>query len=214
MKKIHAYNEFYLYEAQCKLGIVVDFLMNCCVLSNEQIEQIFKKSKLLSYFCYGHPSIIAGYSGIELGLEIANEFKLDIKQEYSYTFEKTVYYWIGYVLAFYSWYECKPFSYIFYGAKFEKLIEMYPCYHEMDIMHFVEDFNQYVFKGIKESNLKLLRLINNLSQSELADKSGVSLRSIQLYEQGVNDINKAQAGSLYKLAKTLNSNIEDLLEIH
>ena len=51
-----------------------------------------------------------------------------------------------------------------------------------------------------------------LSQSELANKSRVSLRLIQLYEQRVNDINKAQAHTVYKLARALYSKVEDLLE--
>ena len=46
----------------------------------------------------------------------------------------------------------------------------------------------------------------------LAEKSGVSLRSIQMYEQKNNDIDKAQAHSLYKLAVALGCSMEDLME--
>jgi transcriptional regulator with XRE-family HTH domain len=63
------------------------------------------------------------------------------------------------------------------------------------------------------SNLKTIRQSNNLSQSQLADKSGVNFRTIQNYEQGFKDINKAQAITLYNLAQALNVTIEDLLEI-
>ena len=62
------------------------------------------------------------------------------------------------------------------------------------------------------SNLKRIREESDLSQSKLADKSGVSVRMIQHYEQGVKDINKAQVGTVYKLAKALKVNIEDLIE--
>ena len=44
------------------------------------------------------------------------------------------------------------------------------------------------------------------------EMSGVSLRSIQMYEQRNKDINKAQAESLYCLAKALGCTMEDLLE--
>lgn len=37
----------------------------------------------------------------------------------------------------------------------------------------------------------------------LANISGVSLRSIQLYEQRVNDIDKARCHTLYKLLRKL-----------
>lgn len=35
---------------------------------------------------------------------------------------------------------------------------------------------------------------------------------IQHYEQGAKDINKAQVGTVHKLAKVLKVNIEDLIE--
>lgn len=60
--------------------------------------------------------------------------------------------------------------------------------------------------------LKLYRAKAGLSQNKLATLSGVSNRMIQYYEQGVKDINKAQAGTVYKLAKALGVNIEDLIE--
>lgn len=63
------------------------------------------------------------------------------------------------------------------------------------------------------SNLKTIRESNNLTRKELSNVSGVSLRMIQYYEQGIKDINKTQAITLYKLAQVLNCNIEDLLEI-
>ena len=63
------------------------------------------------------------------------------------------------------------------------------------------------------SNLKRIRESKNTSQSKLSDVSGVNLRTLQYYEQGYKDINKAQAITLYKLAQALECTIEDLLEI-
>ena len=60
--------------------------------------------------------------------------------------------------------------------------------------------------------MKKIREIRNVSQAELAKISGVSLRSIQLYEQRVNDINKAQTDILFRISKTLGCRIEDLFE--
>ena len=60
--------------------------------------------------------------------------------------------------------------------------------------------------------MRKIRESRQISQSELSKMSGVSLRSIQLYEQKVNDIDKAQAQTLYKLAHALGCSIEDLLE--
>ena len=63
-----------------------------------------------------------------------------------------------------------------------------------------------------ETNLKCIRTAKGYSQKQLAELSGVSLRSIQMYEQRRKDINKAQSDSLYRLAKSLNCTMEDLLE--
>ncbi len=62
------------------------------------------------------------------------------------------------------------------------------------------------------SNLKNIRSQRGLSQGKLAELSGVNLRMIQYYEQGVKDINSAQAYTLYQLAKVLGCDMEDLLE--
>ena len=44
-------------------------------------------------------------------------------------------------------------------------------------------------------------------------RSGVSLRSIQMYEQRQKNINKARVESLYKISKVLGCTIEDLIEV-
>lgn len=61
--------------------------------------------------------------------------------------------------------------------------------------------------------LKDFRIAAGLSQSELAARSGVSLRTLQEYEQGRKPINMAAGIKLYNLAKALGCRIEDLLEI-
>lgn len=63
------------------------------------------------------------------------------------------------------------------------------------------------------SNLKHIRQGLGMSQSKLAELSGVSVRMIQHYEQGVKDINKAQAITVYQLAEALSCRMENLIEI-
>ena len=63
-----------------------------------------------------------------------------------------------------------------------------------------------------ETNLKRIRTTKGYSQKKLAEQSGVSLRSIQMYEQRRKDINKAQSNSLFRLAKALYCTMEDLME--
>lgn len=62
------------------------------------------------------------------------------------------------------------------------------------------------------TNLKRIREASGLSQSKLAEASGVNVRMIQYYEQGVKDINSAAALTVNKLAQALDCTVEDLLE--
>ena len=63
------------------------------------------------------------------------------------------------------------------------------------------------------ANLKKFRLAAGFSQSELAEISGVPVRTIQQYEQSQKNINAAKAETVVKLAKSLNTTVEKLLEL-
>ena len=58
----------------------------------------------------------------------------------------------------------------------------------------------------------MLRQSVGYSQRELAEKSGVNLRTLQQYELRAKDINKAATETLLKLSKTIGCKIEDLPE--
>lgn len=64
------------------------------------------------------------------------------------------------------------------------------------------------------TNLKRIRKERGLTQPQLSEASGVNVRMIQHYEQGVKDINVAGALAVYKIAQALNCTVEDLLEIN
>ena len=93
-----------------------------------------------------------------------------------------------------------------------KIIGMYSVYHEMDITNFIDTMEEFYKAAEGDSNLKRIRESRGLSQSGLAKQSGVNLRNIQMYEQRGNDIDKAQARTLYRLSRVLGCSIEDLLE--
>lgn len=63
------------------------------------------------------------------------------------------------------------------------------------------------------SNLKRIREAASLSQNKLAKAAGVSPRMIPKYESGEQDINKANAITIFKIAQVLNVRMEDLLEL-
>lgn len=62
--------------------------------------------------------------------------------------------------------------------------------------------------------LSMIRKNRGISQLQLAKKSGVNVRMIQYYEQGIRDIRKAQARTVLALAKALNCTVEDITKIN
>lgn len=60
--------------------------------------------------------------------------------------------------------------------------------------------------------LKKIRKQRGLSQSQLARVSGVSIRMIQHYEQGVKDIRNARAVTVIALANALGCEPEDIIK--
>ena len=62
------------------------------------------------------------------------------------------------------------------------------------------------------TNVKRFRESLGITQKELSERSGVSIRMIQHYEQGSKDINAAAVMTIYKLAQALECTVEDLIE--
>jgi transcriptional regulator with XRE-family HTH domain len=62
------------------------------------------------------------------------------------------------------------------------------------------------------SKLRRLRVKKELSQSELADLSGVPLKTLQKYEQGTTPLDGAKLNTICNLCIALNCKIEDIIE--
>lgn len=210
---IHAYSEFYLSDAKQNLAELFDYAINNCHFDANLFSALFVQSGYADKFERGNPAIVAGMSGMELAKKVITyaypnwKFPVRIFSE-----DRSNVYWAGWALAEYQWTTCKRFKDIFSRVSLMEIISMYSVYHEMDIEHFVEDMNKKYNAIERETRLKTIRENRGISQKELAKLSGVKLRSIQMYEQKVNDIDKAQVGTIYKLSRVLGCTIEDLLE--
>lgn len=62
------------------------------------------------------------------------------------------------------------------------------------------------------TNLKRARINAGLTQAQLAEISGLNLRTIQSLEQGYKNINHAAVENVLKLAKALNCEVQALIE--
>ena len=61
--------------------------------------------------------------------------------------------------------------------------------------------------------LRELREERKISRKELAERSGVNLRSIQDYEQGHKKLTSAKSETVYRLSLSLGCRVDELLEI-
>lgn len=62
------------------------------------------------------------------------------------------------------------------------------------------------------TKLKQRRTEAGITQKELADRTQLSLRTLQHYEQGSKDLTTAAAITVWKIAKALDCTIEDLID--
>ena len=210
---IHAYSESYLIDAKQNLAEMFDYAIRICKMDAELISKLFVQSGYADKFERGNPAIVSGMSGIELARKVISyAYPNRMFPEEFISGDRSNIFWAGWALAEYQWTTCKRFKDIFSRVSLAEIISMYSVYHEMDIEHFIEDMNKKYNAIEQETHLKTIRENRGISQTELAKLSGVKLRSIQMYEQKVNEIDKAQAGTIYKLSRVLGCTIEDLLE--
>ena len=210
---MRAYKEAYLNKAAKNFGSMMDYAVNDCNLDTDIFLHMFITSGLAKEFEKGNPKVIAGMSGVEMAVYAIKTItgkEPVVGSSYHETRSKE--YWAGWALAQYQWYTTMRFSAILRFLPFKDIVRMYPALHEADITKFYAAASEIRLSEQPKTELKRIREAAGLSQSQLAKEAGISLRSIQMYEQKNKDINKAQAITLAKIARELKCEIEDLLE--
>ena len=210
---INAYDKLYLGVAQRNLGRMLDYLVNTEKYELKKAWDMFLASTVSRRFEEGDCSAIAGLSGIELAYEVLRDAQKSItNKEIMCELGRSKEYWTGWSIAYYQWKTAIRFDEINEIVSITDVCNMYTPYHEMDVEHFVDKINELYWDKKPLTRLKERRCLAGLSQSELSNLSQVSVRTIQQYEQRQKDINKAQAETLFKFAKLLKCDMEDLLE--
>lgn len=211
---ICAYDKVYLEKARASLGRMLDYAVYDAGFDLEAFFDIFIRSGIATRFERGDCDILVGRSGVELAYDVLkiHDPNADLPKP-RFTKDKSEEYWTGWALAYYQWKTARSFADVIRYISINDIRAMYCPYHEMDIRHFVDAMNEIYHKNKKESNLKLLRLQSGLTQKELAEMSGVPIRTLQQYEQKQKNINKAQAEYVIMLSRTLCCDPMALLEI-
>ena len=211
--EIRAYNDSYLSSAQNILGHAVDFAIMSLNLAPDDFGNAFAVSPASKQFAAGNPRYVAGINGCELARLVLTETHISFTDtEDAMYLDKSPEFWSGWALAFYQWYSSRSFMDILKVAPLSVILDMYPLYHEMDIMQFADRMDQMIKGAYPDTRLKTMRINCGFSQSQLAADSGVALRQIQLFEQRHRDINNAAAITLLRLSRSLHCHMEDLVE--
>lgn len=209
----HAYSESYLRNAKNCLSSCFDYAINDCRLAPDWLAALFVNTGYAEQFGRGNPAYVAGMSGVELARAVITKaYGQKALPEPASAEGCSPEYWAGWALAEYQWYSGRRFKDIFERVPLSRVIAIYAVYHEMDITNFVDAMEECCKAAEGDCKLKRIREDRGLSQAELAAQSGVNLRNIQMYEQRVNNIDKAQAHIVYKLSRVLGCDVEDLLE--
>ncbi|MBR2414328.1 MAG: helix-turn-helix transcriptional regulator [Clostridia bacterium] len=210
---IYAYDEIYLHDAMKNLGEGFDYSATVLNIPMDDFLDMFIISGIAEQFARGVPKFVSGLSGTELVWEVLNRTgkRMDFpapQTEYDYSAE----YWCGWILAFYQWNTGKSFKEIKKYLPMSEIYKLYPTLHEASEEKFVDVANSILERKKLPTKLQTVRKAIGLAQKELSEKSGVTLRMIQQYEQRAKDINKAAASNLFALAKALGCRAEDLSE--
>lgn len=187
------------------------YVINDCKANGDWFAKLFVRTGMASKLEKNHAA--NDKSGVEIADEI---FKKTNQQKYITKAKKpdenSSAYWCGRVLAQYQKKSGRKYKDIFTYILLDDLQECFPAYAQMDDQSLFQALDKMYDEAQNRTNLKILREQKELSRAQLADCSGVNIRSIRLYEQRQVDINKAQAKTLYKLSQALGCRIEDILE--
>lgn len=210
---MNAYDKTYLEDAMSNLAVMLDY----GAMTYGDAEMFFDRflvSDISKQFAVGNPRYVAGMSGIELAEKVIEDTGgTPVYAEYR-TIGKSAVYWAGWALAYLQWHTGCTFERINgWGVTLQFLMALYPTHHEADISKLVDTAVEMMTrqKSLSVNPLKRQRKSAGFTQQELAEKSGVKLRMIQAYEQNYQDISRAEAATVLKMARVLKCQPEDLL---
>ena len=210
-----AYNEYYIDDSMNIMGEMFDYAVNCLNYDIDTFFSCFLSSNVSSNFEIGNPKYVSGISGDDLALHVLKTIGVD--SEYVPPISKSnfdsIEYWVGRIMAYFQWNKNVTFKEMNDNGLSPSEIAKYYDLNNSDLPMFIikinKIFNDSYFS--KETRLAYYRKLCGFTQKKLSEKSGVSLRMIQLYEQRRNDISKASVDVVISLADALGCNVKELI---
>ena len=198
------------------MGTMLDCAVHVAHCELPVFYEMFLSSGVAAQMETGNPRYVSGLSGMELmRVVLTRASDISIPETPYSPLDCTPEYWAGWSLAYYQWIRDYSFSFIQRnGLDINTVLALYPTLHEADLSKFVESADAIIERHLSERGniLKTIRKQQHLTQKELAELSGVSLRMIQAYEQGDQDIRKAEVQTVFALSRVLGCNPETLCQ--
>lgn len=168
----------------------------------------FIQSGIAKQIEVGNPKYAAGKSGVELFSDVMEMTGQPCEAKSVPVYDRSDVYWVGWVLAQYQWYSGRSFREILDAISYSELLGLYGTLHEADVRKSYDVLDAHL--AGEKSRLKAIRKKCGLTQRQLAEESGVPLRTIRAYEQQTKDLGKAQYDVVLRIARVLRCETEEL----
>ena len=222
-----AYNRSYLENVKSNLGAMLDCGINTLEFGPRDFYNMFLDSDMSDKINRGDAYSICTLGGVELAEYVVcfamnNSKYIHVKKASDPAFNQHLNdaiinvdskeYWAGTVIAEYVWEKNMSYQELDGYISVEEVIALYKDFANADSLVINIRLDEMLNAKKKVAKLKLRREMLGLSQSELAQQSGIPLRTLQQYEQRRKNINNAKAVYLVDLASVLRCEVRDLIE--
>ena len=202
----------YVEDIRERLGAFFDYAVSWLGISGQEAVGLLVRSGLARELEVQNPRFAVGMSGYELLNWSYEQCGLGSIPENPESDVLSKDYWLGYMIAYFQCMTGWEYRRIFEAASYADLREMYYATQDLSEGEYVSAVLEVLRRNCAQTRLAALRKASGWTQSQLAERTGISYRAIQQYEQGKKDINKAAAETVRKLALVFGCKMEDIME--
>ena len=194
------------------LGSMLDSARFDFGVEPEQFWEQFLSSGVSDLVSSGNKFYVFGMSGAELAKLVLRKTDADVSGvRFSNPDLLSREYWVGWAMAAYMFRCRRSFAEINSMLPLRDVMDMYQDHSDSDVDAFCQAAESVYVKRAG-NKLAALRKQSGLTQKDLAEKSGIELRTIRAYEQDAKKLNKAQVNTLIALAGALGCRYDELIK--
>ncbi|MCR4612351.1 MAG: helix-turn-helix domain-containing protein [Lachnospiraceae bacterium] len=222
-----AYNNNYLGNVQSNLGSMLDCGVNTLEFGMRDFYNMFLSSDMSDKINKGDCYTICTLGGVELAeyvvchaMNNSNFIHVRKASDPAYNQQlsdaiinvKSAEYWTGTVIASYAWEKNISYDELDRLIPIEDIYALYNDFKDADELMINIRLDEMLKSASSKSKIKTRRELMGLSQTEIATRADIPVRTLQQYEQKRKNINNAKAIYLVNLSSVLHCEVRDLME--